>query len=58
MSRAAIVYRVGRSIRVLGRGEVARAAAVPVGLSIDGRRIAWAENVNGRGRIQAITLSG
>jgi hypothetical protein len=57
MSRYAIVYRVGRSIRIVGRGEVAHAAALPIGLSIDGRRIAWAENVNGRGRIQAITLT-
>jgi hypothetical protein len=58
MSRAAIAYRVGRSIHVVGRGEVARAAAAPIGLSIDGRRIAWAENVRGSGRIQSLTLPG
>ena len=56
MSTYGLVYRVGRSIRVRGRGEVARAVAMPIGLSIEGRRIAWAENVNGRGRIRALTL--
>jgi hypothetical protein len=42
------VYRTGRTIRALevqsGRAMiVARAAVVPVGLSLDGRRVAWAE---------------
>jgi hypothetical protein len=56
MSTQAIVYRRGHSIRVVGLGEVARAAAEPIGLSIDGRRIAWAESVDGRGRIRSVTL--
>jgi hypothetical protein len=28
----------------------------PIGLSADGRRLAWAENARGRGRIRAVTL--
>jgi hypothetical protein len=35
---------------------VARAAGTPIGLSLQGDRLAWAENVNGSGRIRAITL--
>jgi hypothetical protein len=57
-----IVYRVGRSIRAVTiHGKrvraVARAAGTPIGLSIAGNRIAWAENVAGRGRIRAVTLA-
>ena len=57
----AIVFRVGRSIRVVDvktqkMRTVATAASTPIGLSIAGSRIAWAENVAGRGRIRAITL--
>jgi hypothetical protein len=57
-----IVFRVGRSIRTVAvSGKrvrvVAKAAATPIGLSIAGTRIAWAENVAGRGRIRAITLA-
>jgi hypothetical protein len=54
-----IAFRAGRDIYVV-RPEhaklVARAAARPIGLSIEGRRIAWAENVKGHGRIVALTL--
>ncbi len=54
-----IVFRAGRDIYVL-RPEhaklLARAAARPIGLSIEGKRIAWAENVHGKGRIEAVTL--
>ena len=58
----AIVFRVGRSIRVVDVKTkhvrtVATAAATPIGLSIAGRRVAWAENVAGRARIRAITLA-
>ena len=58
---AAIVFRVGRSIRVVDVHSkrirtVAKAAGTPIGLSIAGNRVAWAENVAGRGRIRAITL--
>jgi hypothetical protein len=60
ISNAGVVYHVGRSIRVVGRGEVARAASAPIGLSIDGRRIVWAENVHVAGvlvgRIRALDL--
>ena len=51
-------FRAGRSVYVLGIESVrlvARTAAHPIGLSIEGRRIAWAENVHGKGRIQAVT---
>ena len=62
VSDSTIVFRVGRSIRVVAvHGKrvrtVARATATPIGLSITGSRIAWAENVGGRGRIRAITLA-
>ena len=58
-----IVFRVGRSIRA---AEVAShsvhilttAAAPPIGLSVDGSRVTWAENVNGRGRIRAFFVNG
>ena len=57
-----IVFRVGRSIRTVNIATehvatVAKAASTPVGLSISGERIAWAENVDGRGRIRAVTLA-
>jgi len=35
---------------------VAVAKAEPIGLSIEGKRVAWAENPSGRRRIVAITL--
>ncbi len=58
----AVVFRVGRSIRWVDVATkhvhtVAKAEGTPIGLSITGERIAWAENVGGRGRIQAITLA-
>ena len=58
----AIVFRVGRTIRWVDETTkrvhtVAKAAGTPIGLSIAGQRIAWAENVGGRGRIQAFTLA-
>jgi hypothetical protein len=54
-----VVFRVGRSIRALdvAGGLVRRlgiAAAPPIGLSVEGSRVAWAENVHGRGRIRAL----
>jgi hypothetical protein len=62
VSDSAIVFRVGRSIRVVDVNTkrirtVAKAAGTPLGLSIAGDRVAWAENVAGRGRIRAITLA-
>jgi hypothetical protein len=62
-SDGTIVFRVRRSIRSVDVQTkrvrtVAAAAAVPIGLSIAGRRVAWAENLAGRARIRAITLAG
>ena len=65
MSESRIVYRVGRSIRTIAATTgpstvVATAKQEPGGLSIEGNRIAWAENLTRggatRGRIQAIDL--
>jgi hypothetical protein len=58
-----IVFRVGRSIRAVGIAShkvmtLARAASTPIGLSLEGSRLAWAENVKGRGRIQALSVKG
>lgn len=60
ISTAAIVYRVGYKIYLVSAGKgtpklVWKASGTPIGLSIEGKRIAWAENVNGRGRIVAMT---
>jgi hypothetical protein len=57
-----IVFRVGRTIRDLNVTTqrirtLARAASTPIGLSIEGNRVAWAENVDGRGRIRAIYVA-
>jgi len=57
-----IVFHVGRSIRAADVAThrvktLTRASATPVGLSLEGTRLAWAENVGGRGRIRALTLS-
>jgi len=61
-SESAIVFRVGRSIRAIDLStkhvrKLAKAASAPIGLSIAGKRVAWAENVGGRGRIRAVDLS-
>jgi len=53
------VFSVGNRIYLLRRQRprlVWRAAGRPIGLSVEGRRIAWAVNRNGRGRIVALTL--
>jgi hypothetical protein len=60
-SSAGAVYRVGRRIYFLGNYElkvrrVQQAKGTPIGLSIEGRRIAWAQNVKGRGQVLALTL--
>jgi hypothetical protein len=55
------VYAVGNAIYLLRAQRpqlVWRAAAPPIGLSIEGRRVAWAENVKGKGRIRTLTVSG
>jgi hypothetical protein len=58
-----IVFRVGRSIRGVSvtthRSRLlTRAAATPVGLSLEGGRLAWAENRKGVSRIRAVYVSG
>jgi hypothetical protein len=62
VSDSTIVFRVGRSIRAVAvHGKrvrtIAKATGSPIGVSIAGNRIAWAENVGGRGRIRAVTLA-
>lgn len=60
INSAGIVYRVGTKILFVGPSGVPKlvwsARVRPIGLSIEGRRVAWAENINGRGRIVALTL--
>jgi hypothetical protein len=56
-----VVFRTGKTIWLLDARDarlsvVALAAATPLGLSIEGRRIAWAENLSGRGRVRAVEL--
>lgn len=56
------VFHVGRSIRTVARGAaktrtLVRAGATPIGLSIEGRRVAWAENLKSTARIRALTLT-
>jgi hypothetical protein len=58
-----IVFRVGRSIRGVSVAShrsrlIAVSAAAPIGLSLEGGRLAWAENLNGRSRIRAVYVSG
>jgi len=57
-----IVYRVDRSIRAVDiptskARTLAHAAANPIGLSLEGHRLAWAENLKGVARIRALTLT-
>jgi hypothetical protein len=57
-----IVYHVGRSIRAVDvvthrARTLARAAAPPIGLSLEGARLAWAENLQGSARIRALLTS-
>jgi TolB protein len=56
-----VAFHVGRQIRAFDvKTRAARlivtAAAKPVGLSIDGRRLAWVENRRNRAVIRAVTL--
>jgi hypothetical protein len=57
-----IVFRVGRTIKAIDLDTssprtIARAAAEPIGLSLEGRRLAWAENLKGYARIRALYLT-
>jgi Tol biopolymer transport system component len=62
MSGRWLVFRAGHTVRLLdavtgGRTVLAHAPkASIVGLSIDGRRVAWAESTNKRSRIRAVVL--
>jgi hypothetical protein len=61
MAGRRVVFLVRRTVRVLDtatgdRQIVARPRREPVGPSIEGRRVAWAENSNGRGRVKAVVL--
>lgn len=58
-----IVFRVGRSLRSVAVSThrtrvLARAAATPLGLSLEGNRLAWAENAHGTFRIRALYVTG
>ena len=58
-----IVFRVGLSIRGVSVAThrsrlLTTAAATPVGLSLEGGRLAWAENLKGLSRIRAVYVSG
>jgi hypothetical protein len=59
-SGAGIVYRAGTKILLVGPSGVPKllwtARGRPIGLSIVGRRVAWAESVKGHGRIVALTI--
>ena len=55
-----IVFGIDRKITLLDATtkrltQLAVAAAQPMGLSIEGSRVAWAENLAGRGRVRALT---
>jgi DNA-binding beta-propeller fold protein YncE len=58
---ANVVFRDGNAIYVLDGDRrairvVAVAGSTPIGLSIEGPRVAWVENGAAQGRIQALTL--
>jgi WD40 repeat protein len=57
-----IFYRVGTTIwaldvRTKRTRVLARAGGRPIGLSVDGRRLAWAENRGGRAYVRAVELA-
>jgi hypothetical protein len=59
--KGVVAFRVGRAIHVVKVATkrvrvIAKAAGMPIGLALDGTRLAWAENVAGRGRIRAVTV--
>jgi TolB protein len=56
-----VVYHVGKTVFLVDGArrrtrQLAVAASAPIGLSIEGRRVAWAENGREHGRIRAILL--
>ena len=57
------VFRIGRFLHVLTFATshsrtVAETVGTPIGVSLEGNRLAWAENVKGRGRIRAFYVHG
>jgi dipeptidyl aminopeptidase/acylaminoacyl peptidase len=57
MTGGTVVYRIGRAIRALNartgaRPLVAVAGRLPIGLSVEGRRVLWVENRAARARIR------
>ena len=58
-----VVFRTGRTIRILDAVRrkhtvLTIAKSKPIGLSIDEKRVAWAESGKKRSRIQAVLLAG
>jgi hypothetical protein len=58
-----IVFRFGRSIRTVDVAShsvnpLVRATAKPVGLSLEGNWLRWAENIGSSARIRALYVSG
>ena len=58
-----VVYRVGRSVHSVDLATsrdtmLVKTAATPIGLSLEGNRLAWAENGKGGGKIRALYLTG
>jgi hypothetical protein len=58
-----VVFHVGRSLRAVDVPShrvrvLATAAATPVGVSIEGGRLAWAENLRSYARIRALYVNG
>jgi hypothetical protein len=57
ISGSHVVYRTGHAIRLLGRARpLATAAGTLVALSVEGDRVAWAENLKHGGRIAFLRL--
>jgi hypothetical protein len=59
LDQGRVVYHRGRVIKIFAEGRsqvLAFAAATPIGLSIEARRVTWAENVGGRGRIRSVVI--
>jgi hypothetical protein len=62
MAGPRVVYRTGHKIRLLDirtqeRTVISRPTSSPIGLSIEGRRVAWAQNRMGEGRIKRVIVS-
>jgi hypothetical protein len=60
-SDRAIAFHVGRVLEAIDLAsrqahKLLKAAAPPIGLSLEGTRLAWAENLKGVGRIRALSL--